>query len=204
MLKIEEDCALHQPDHRNWSTKTQALLTRIGEAESWTLTAMNPINMKKARTELLRLEEERWRAALKAKPKLRTYLKLKGPQPDFGRLSKYLKANLPKNQRSLLTNLRIGTLPIELEVGCYTGTPAEDRTCKICATGAVEDEIHLIASCPEYAEIREQFREKLGWQDASTGLEKLQSLEDHPYVGGKFLEALWYKRKRVVAANKPV
>ena len=38
----------------------------------------------------------------------------------------------------------------------------KDRLCKICNTGAVEDEQHLLFNCSAYHSLRYSFMEKLG------------------------------------------
>ena len=84
-------------------------------------------------------------------PKLKLYCKLK----DTMTLEKYCSIHLTLGQRSLLAKLRLGVLPIEVELGRYNGTQRELRTCKVCKKGQVEDEIHFLLTCEKYQKGRE-------------------------------------------------
>ena len=44
-----------------------------------------------------------------------------------------------KVQRSLLANLKGGAAPLQIEIGRYVCIPAEERSCKTCNSGMVED-----------------------------------------------------------------
>ena len=80
-----------------------------------------------------------------------------------GRLSVYriLKPNpgpetwehLPMSVRRVVTGLRMGYLPLEVETGRYTGTPYEQRICKLCKS-APEDQEHFLLICPALADLR--------------------------------------------------
>ena len=59
--------------------------------------------------------------------------------------------------RSALAKLRTGILPLEIEVGRYRNLPEDERFCKICDTGLVEDELHFLFNCPAYDDIRKSF-----------------------------------------------
>ena len=55
----------------------------------------------------------------------------------------YILSNIPKYKRSLLCQLRISILPLEIETGRYTRKEVEDRICKLCKLD-IEDEIHFV------------------------------------------------------------
>ena len=46
---------------------------------------------------------------------------------------------------------------LEIEVGRYKKMPALNKICKICLSGEVEDERHLIFSCNKYSSLRQSF-----------------------------------------------
>ena len=62
--------------------------------------------------------------------------------------------NLKRAQRSLLAKLRLGMLPINIELGRYNGTPREERWCVNCQN-EVEDEFHVMFYCPLYQPYRQ-------------------------------------------------
>ena len=49
---------------------------------------------------------------------------------------------------------RLGILPLHIETGRYTNTPIDQRICKICDFGEIENEYHFIMTCPEYESAR--------------------------------------------------
>lgn len=63
-------------------------------------------------------------------------------------ISGYLSKIMNQKTRSLFTKLRLGVLPLEVEIGRRRGLPREERLCKLCNHNAVEDEIHFIFECP--------------------------------------------------------
>lgn len=69
--------------------------------------------------------------------------------------------NLKMHVRSVLTQLRSGTLPIEIETGRYYGVPRNQRFCKQCNTGRIEDELHFVFECQKCANLRIHFESKL-------------------------------------------
>ena len=66
-----------------------------------------------------------------------------------------MQYNLSPSEQSLLAQLRMGTLPLEVETGRFTNVKLEERFCKLCLTGAIEDEHHFLFTCPLYEDIRE-------------------------------------------------
>ena len=53
-------------------------------------------------------------------------------------------------KRATLAQLRTGSLQLEIETGRARNIPAEERLCKVCLSGQVEDEFHFIMQCPLY------------------------------------------------------
>ena len=54
-------------------------------------------------------------------------------------------------------SFRISAHKLEIEVGRYKNIPALNRICKVCSSGEVEDERHLIFSCNKYSSLRQSF-----------------------------------------------
>lgn len=94
--------------------------------------------------------EEDWRIGIMAKPKLRTYIQIKVQfKTEF-----YVGANLTRNQRSLIAQLRTGILPLTLETGRFVQIPEEERLCRLCELGEVESESIFLLYCTLYDEFR--------------------------------------------------
>ena len=94
------------------------------------------------------LQQTQWCETVKIKPKLRTYALFKTEFNTEG----YLKCK-NKYTRSLMSQLRCGVLPLEIERGRYHGTKVSERLCKFC-TDQVEDEFHFICKCKLYSDYR--------------------------------------------------
>ena len=91
-----------------------------------------------------------WKQQVLSKPKLRTYLTYKS---TFG-TDPYVTANLSRQERSRLAQIRLGIAPLQLELGRYNNTPVNERTCKLCTCNVVEDEYHFMLVCPTLARDR--------------------------------------------------
>lgn len=100
--------------------------------------------------QLLVVQKSKWLIDIKSKPKLLLYESYK----DDYVTEKYCTINLKRYQRSLLAKLRLGMLPINIEIGRYNGIPREERWCVNCKD-EVEDEIHVLFHCPLYQPLRQ-------------------------------------------------
>ena len=91
-------------------------------------------------TELMKLTKAHWWKDAETKSKLENYVIFK----DREDCNTIVKANLDRRERSLLTHLVSGILPIEKEVGRFTNVKKDLRFCKICnVPGTLEDEYHF-------------------------------------------------------------
>ena len=96
------------------------------------------------------LANAEWTDNVNSKPKLRTYKLFK----TKSLLEKYVKINLSVRERSLLAQLRMGILPLAIELGRYRGIPADERMCFYC-NNVVENEYHFVFDCHMYAQSRD-------------------------------------------------
>ncbi len=69
----------------------------------------------------------------------------------------FVQMNMNRKERSYLSQLRYGILPIEVEVGRYRQKPLADHLCPFCVK-EIEDERHFIFICPQYEDQRESIR----------------------------------------------
>ena len=110
-----------------------------------------------SKTTISTLEKQNWIDNVMNKPKLDFLASIK---PAYC-TEPYLKLNIPRYERSLLSQLRYGILQIQLETGESKEEARVDRHCKVCNGGVVEDQYHFVFKCPVYAIRQAIFIEKI-------------------------------------------
>jgi hypothetical protein len=91
-----------------------------------------------------------WKTNVNSKPKLRTYKTFK-----FNFCTEPYVSNCQSRfKRSLIAQLRSGTLPLRIETGRHRNVKLEDRICQFCDMHVIEDEFHFVQECPNYSNIR--------------------------------------------------
>ena len=96
-------------------------------------------NLTIVKNHILAKQENEWRETLLNKPKLRTYITFK---TNFY-TEKYVQKYTCKRERSLLAQLCVGILPLEIKTGRYRGIAIEERLCQFCKS-LVENEVHFL------------------------------------------------------------
>ena len=98
-------------------------------------------------------QEKLWQDEMTNKPKLRSLAMVKSTyEPE-----QYLKNHMKKGLRSLFAQLRLGSLPLSVEVAHFAGLHLEQRICPLCMEyNLVEDEYHFVMVCGEYKTERRQ------------------------------------------------
>ena len=132
-----------------------------------------PCDIEFAKSTLAQIDADDWNTNRYNSEKLRYYNLYKF---DNNR-AEYTSMNISKYQRSLFAQFRCGILPLEIEVGRFRDIPLSDRTCKICDSGLVEDEIHFTIKCPTYIAIRKSFENIL---NTSRPINNIKGRELHP------------------------
>ena len=89
--------------------------------------------------------------------KLRTYCKFKKTYT----FENYLGVSVDKKIISQYSKLRLSSHRLNIEVGRYTRTPVNLRTCNICSSSDIEDEFHLMCVCSKYSDIRNNLFEAI-------------------------------------------
>ena len=86
--------------------------------------------------------EDEWTCELSTKPKLATLRLLK----EKGSESRCLEV-ASKSLRRMMMMLRGGTAPLMIESGRWRGLPREERRCRECQSGKIEDVPHWLLEC---------------------------------------------------------
>ena len=139
---------------RGWESKVEKLAEKLGILDkitnvTWSIRRL----ISSIKGTLKAKDSEDWLNSLQGSDKLRTYRLYKSQlSPEF-----YCILPLPRDHRRILFKLRSCSLPLCIETGRYSKpkTPIEQRLCKFCSIGKVEDETHFISDCELYSDIRE-------------------------------------------------
>ena len=97
-----------------------------------------------------------------------------GPYP-------FLELNVQQKIRRSVINFIGGCHHLRIEVGRWYRVPASARVCRLCDSGSLEDELHILLSCPHFSDQREEMIMKLVREeggltpDSDDLMEKLRS-----------------------------
>ena len=134
--------------------------------------------------------EDTWRTQVNEKPKLRSYRQFKHEicaEP-------YIKANLPKWKRVLVSHLRCGVLPLKIEAGRFLGQDISQRICAMCNNN-IETEYHFMFHCTSLEKVRNNYVIKL--PELTSPMEdhsKMMLMGNMPYIFTNIVSDLWNER----------
>jgi len=106
-----------------------------------------------------------------------------------------------KRIRRMLAKLRGGTAELRVETGRWNGLKKEERICKQCTMGEVENEEHFLLRCEGYAEERKTIVGYMGelvegWQEMEAK-KKLALVIDCACTDGRMgraIQKMWSSR----------
>ena len=98
----------------------------------------------------------------------------------------YVTVDIPRKHRRTLAQFRAGSLPLAIETGRFAKPPIplQERYCKYCTAGVVEDEKHFLMQCELYNDLRGDMFYK-----ASMHIPQFDTMNDQD----KFLHILSYQ-----------
>ena len=139
-------------NRNSWCSSVRSTLHELNLDEYWESEDIgHPIEWcSLVKTRIAARESANWKKAILEMPKLRTYRVLKSELE----LEDYLLEVSNPDFRRILTKIRGGTLRLQIEVGRWENTPAENRYCNVCAKLEVEDERHFLLDCWPYERLR--------------------------------------------------
>ena len=158
-------------------------------------------NIDDVKSKLLCIYQEKWYSEIINKPKLRFYKKFK---KNYCTESYLLYNSITRIQRSYLTQLRLGILQINVEIGRYKNMTLEKRICNICDSNDVEDEIHFLFTCKTYKIERTNWFSKM---DVNINIlktvtndynELLQTIFNYPSATANYVIKCIEKRKSIL------
>ena len=133
------------------------------------------------------------------KPKLRTYIRFK----DNVDTEVYVKYLTSRSARSLFAQFRHGILPLRIETGRFRHLQAEERLCELCQLDLVEDEMHFLCICPQYANLRHSLYQNAeevnpNFVNLDTEEKFLSLMENSWKDVSKFIVSAWNVRQNVL------
>ncbi len=181
----------------NFSAHAKQILISIGRRESYNRT--EPVDIEATKTIIADQEKSQWADNIKEKPKLDFLTCIK---PVFG-AEPYIKMNISRYERSLLSQLRYGILQIQLETGRYQNETRANRLCKICNGGVIEDQHHFVLKCPAYNIRRGLFIEKvkekiINWDNLTDNDKFIHLFRDQPRALARFVKEIFMYRKSLI------
>ncbi len=174
----------------NWSAGFKSILTDIDLEDPWSNNSEIP--MDRLKSQVVDRQTRDWRHHCATKDKLRTYRMFKHDM----KVAAHLNSNLPKFERSLISQLRLGVLPLRIETGRFTRLEVHERLCEVCDKNQVEDEAHFLFHCDMYNDLRHDMETSMTIQLNNLNLsEKFEAIFQHPYSLGKYVNKAMNVRK---------
>ena len=160
-----------------------------------------PVDISSVSKILINTQERNWLNQLPSKPKLRFYTLFKNTL----NVENFVKYNLTPSERSLVSQYRMGILPLAIETGRFQGVKLEERLCIFCNSGAVEDEVHFMFDCSLYNDLREEFFNTVIVTNPNFIYESFEEqlkilFSDHHRKLAKFIKKSYLKRKATLYA----
>ena len=160
-------------NHSGWVQDLHFILNYCNMPEFGDLATTCDLDVAEAR--LKRINRDKWWLECSNMSKLRTYIRIH----DRSETQAIVKKNLSRKHRSQISKLKCGVLPIGIEVGRWTDVPEEMRKCRICDTGAIENEEHFLTTCPKLKEVRDTYSNKFNTsnlEEPSDNIEKIRCM----------------------------
>ena len=137
----------------NWATSIRTLLYSYGFGYIWESQTAGSDFLTCFKERLFDSEIQNWRSSVVNMPKLCTYSLFK---TDL-KVELYLLLDIPREVKKALAKFRVGNHDLEIEKGRFVKTARENRVCKLCGNGKIEDEYHVLFECSVYNDIRRAY-----------------------------------------------
>ncbi len=121
------------------------------------ITSDEQIDLDTLHSRLLRLNRNQWLLEAGTKTKLRTFLEVY----DHDNPRAIVNANLKRSQRSVLSKIKLGVLPLAIETGRWKDVPLEKRLCAVCNSGNLENEYHFMLFCEGFKDTRTKYLQEV-------------------------------------------
>ena len=161
------------------------------------------VDLDVAVARMLRMNKQLWMLEASTKSKLRTFLEV---HEDAENAKAIVHSNLSRAQRSLTAKIKLGILPLQLEVGRWKDDPVEYRSCRLCGDGTLENEFHFIMYCDSFKPTRTQLYQELHAKSDIDLYGKPESVlkgmlsKGNIKIFARYLEQMWSERSLLYVA----
>lgn len=137
----------------NWAFQVKSILDNLGLSNIW-IDQFNiniPFTLIKQR--LYDTYKQSWYSSINNSNRLEMYARYKH---EF-ELENYLDFPTEKKYKIALTQFRLSSHDLAIERGRYENLSRNERACKYCNSGLIENEYHFLLVCPYYRELRQKY-----------------------------------------------
>ena len=101
-----------------------------------------------------------------------------------------------------MARFRCGSFPLAVELGRYRRPviPLEQRTCRVCNSGQIENEEHFLIQCSKYNTIRNNLFGPININDATDEFLRIMKQSDSKILSNYIISA--YELRNVTLAKK--
>ena len=114
------------------------------------------INFETINSRILDIYQQSWYSAINNSRRLETYSLLKH---DF-MFEPYLDYIKERRFRLAMTRFRTSSHDLFTEKGRHLNIERNQRTCNMCTGNMIENEFHILLSCPAYSELRQTYMKR--------------------------------------------
>ena len=189
------DMTCHQTTNKsNFAAKVKQILCEIDMKTLYK--DLHTVDIDYASNCLMEKLSGEWKINVSKKPKLELLNSIKA---DFGP-EKYLILNIDKYEKSLLSQLRYGILPLRIETGRYSNEKRDERICTLCNTNSIETAEHFLFDCSKYDTQRLPFVQKAqnfinDWENLTQTECLTQLFNTMPRALGRYVKDIFIFRR---------
>ena len=154
---FKEACKLADNGTQNWVLSTREILSSTLTDYTPTLDCRHSLQYYK--NTVIAMYTTQWRNNInhinpesKSGGRLHIYRNIKNTLAT----ERYILIANSVGGRRVMAGLRMGCLPLAVETGRYSNIPYEERVCRLCDRGDVEDQSHFLCICPAFKDLRLQ------------------------------------------------
>ncbi len=174
----------------NWSSSFKNVLNDLNLGNYFSNSVAIPMDL--AKNKIWERFERDWKHHCATKDKLRTYRLFKNDM----KVATHLNCNMPKYPRSLISQLRLGILPLRIETGRFTRLDETERICQVCSSGSIENEAHFLFNCEFYHDYRQSLETALNVDFSIITLEeKFDKVFRHPHSLSRYVLQAYQRRR---------